>query len=61
MTKLVRLSAENSFPLFGPPKSLLTNPEGSSGYGLHGDNNAYALGMSDWFMRGLDNGLQDNY
>jgi len=42
----VRFSAENSFPYCGPPKNLLTNPEGSSAYRLYGDDDANTLEIS---------------
>ena len=45
------LLRRKQFSSNGPTKSLHTNPEGSSGYRLYGDNDAYTLGISDWFMR----------
>ena len=45
------LIRRKQFSLMRSPKSLLTNPEGSSGYRLYGDKDAYTLGISDWFMR----------
>jgi DNA-directed RNA polymerase specialized sigma24 family protein len=45
------LFRRKQFSSNGPTKSLHTNPEGSSGCRLYGDNDAYTLGISDWFMR----------
>jgi len=45
------LIRRKQFSLMRSPKSLLTNPEGSSGYRLYGDKDAYTIGISDWFMR----------
>ena len=43
------LIRRKQFSLMRSPKSLLTNPEGSSGYRLYGDNDAYTSGYH-WFM-----------
>src|ERR1700733_15480685 len=45
------LLRRKQFSSNGPTKSLHTNPEGSSGCRLYADNDAYTLGISDWFMR----------
>ena len=45
------LLRRKQFSSNGPTKSLHTNPEGSSGCRLYGDNDAYTLGISDWFRR----------
>ena len=45
------LIRRKQFSLMRSSKSLLTNPQGSGGYRLYGDKDAYTVGISNWFMR----------